>query len=40
MRISHDIRDESERRAGMEKKSREFLQEGARLYVESEKPAP
>jgi phosphomethylpyrimidine synthase len=39
MRISHDIRDESERRAGMEKKSEEFLQEGARLYVEAEKPA-
>jgi phosphomethylpyrimidine synthase len=40
MRISHDIRDESERRAGMEKKSKEFLQEGARLYVESEKTTP
>ena len=33
MRLSHDIRDDAERRAGMARKSEEFLQEGARLYV-------
>jgi phosphomethylpyrimidine synthase len=33
MRISHDIRDDAERRAGMALKSEEFLQEGGRLYI-------
>ena len=33
MRISHDLRADAERIAGMEEKSREFLDKGAALYL-------
>jgi phosphomethylpyrimidine synthase len=40
MKISHDIRDEAERVAGLETQKQAYRQAGSQIYIPAAEPAP